>query len=109
MRPHTSDAVAKAASTTTDDRDRRILDRTLTTGVRPDAVDVLRPATGGRAGRVGRVEGARSRGGSARACVGGATPVGALRPAVADVVAGSARISCHSGHTARSSGTVRPA
>ena len=106
MRPHTSDTVARAASTTTGDRDRRILDRTLTTGVRPDAVDVLRPATGGR---VGRVEGARSRGGSARACVGGATTVGALRPAVADVMAGSARISCHSGHTARSSGTVRPA
>ena len=83
-RHRTCDAVVRAASTTGGDRGGRSLDRPLATGVRPGAVDVLHPTTGGRAHRV---DGARLWSGSARSCTGDAATVEALRPAGASIVA----------------------
>ena len=83
-RHRTCDAVVRAAGTTGGDRGGRSLDRALATDVRPGAVDVLRPATGGRAHRV---DGAGLWSGAALPCVGGAATVGALRSAVTGIAA----------------------
>ena len=82
---------AGAVSATADDRSRHVdFGRALAAGMRPDALDILLPAAGGRARRV---EGAGLWSGPARACIGGAAAVGALRPrAVPSCVGGSATV-----------------
>ena len=77
----TVDAGARAVGATAN-AGGRCFGRALAAGVRPDTVDILLPAAGGRARR-GEGAGLWSR--SARTCVGGAA-VGALRPAVAGIV-----------------------
>ena len=83
MQHGTVDAGARATGATHDGRGR-CFGRALAAGVRPSAVDILRHAAGGRARRV---EGAGLWSGPARACIGGAATVEALRPAVTGVVA----------------------
>ena len=79
----TVDAGARATGATHDGRGR-CFGRALAAGMRPDALDILLPAAGGRARRV---EGAGLWPGPARACIGGAATVEALRPAVTGTVA----------------------